>query len=63
MSQIVDHAHCEICQKVVSPGERTCSLECSEKLQEATKMKKRSAIILVVVVVGAIILTKLPSPF
>ncbi len=63
MSSIVDHAHCEICQKVIDPGERTCSLDCSEKLQEATNMKKRSAIILVVIIVAVVILTKIPSPF
>lgn len=61
--QIVDHKHCEVCGKVVDVRDRTCSLECAEKLEDAQKQKKRSAILFVLLIVAAVILTKIPSPF
>ncbi len=58
-----DHKHCEVCGKVVDVSERTCSLECAEKLEEAQRMKKRTAILFVVLIVAVVVLTKIPSPF
>jgi predicted nucleic acid-binding Zn ribbon protein len=63
MAQIVEHKHCEVCGAVVDPSERTCSLKCSEALQDVQRQKKRTAILFVIMIVGAVILTKIPSPF
>ncbi len=63
MTQITDHKHCEICGKVVDPADRWCSPECQEKHDDVQKQKKRSAILLVAIIVIAIVLTKIPSPF
>ena len=39
---VADHAHCEICGKPVTVGERRCgSTECEEKFNAALRAKKR----------------------
>lgn len=59
MSQIVEHAHCEICQRVVTPGKRVCSEECQAKLDEAQRMKKKTAILIVLMAVFVLLLPNL----
>ncbi len=63
MNQIIDHKHCEICGKIIEPTERWCSTECKDTHDEVQRGKKRSAILFVVIIVAAIVLTKIPSPF
>lgn len=50
MAGIVDHRHCEVCGNIVDVGERWCSPECIEKHDEAQKLKKRQAILIVAMV-------------
>lgn len=39
---VPEHAHCEICARTVTVGERRCgSPECEEKFNAAVKAKKR----------------------
>lgn len=48
LSTIPEHAHCEICQRPVTVGERRCgSSECEAKFQAALKAKKRSVYLLI----------------
>lgn len=59
MSQIVEHAHCEVCQRVVDPGRRVCSDECQAKLDEAQKTKKKTALLIVLMAVFVLLLPNL----
>ncbi len=59
MSQIIEHAHCEVCQRVVDPGDRVCSDECQARLDEAQKLKKKSAILIVLMAVFVLLLPNL----
>ncbi len=59
MSQVVQHAHCEMCGRVVSVGDRVCGSECQKKLDEAVAYKKRQAIKFIVVIVALLILFQL----
>lgn len=54
--QIVNHAHCEVCGRVVEVGQRVCSPECQTKLDEAQRIKKRSAILIVLMVLFVLLL-------
>jgi predicted nucleic acid-binding Zn ribbon protein len=56
MNQVVEHAHCEICGRVVKVGTRFCSDECTKKHEEALAYKKRQARILLLVASGTLIL-------
>ncbi len=57
--RVVDHAHCEICGRVVRIGDRVCSPECQEKLDEVQRMKKRSMFMMIGIIVAAVLLSKL----
>lgn len=46
------HQHCEICQKVVDVETRFCSESCQARYDEAQKMKKRSLLQIVLLVVA-----------
>lgn len=59
MTQIVDHAHCEICMRVVSPGTRFCSPECTAKHEEALKEKKKWMWIWLAAIVATLLLWNL----
>lgn len=48
--RIVQHAHCEICGKVVNAGTRWCSPDCTAQYEEGQKLKKRQAILIVLMV-------------
>lgn len=56
MSQLVDHRHCEVCGKIVDVGERWCGPACIEKHEEAQRLKKRQAIIIVLMVLFVLLL-------
>ncbi len=56
MSQIVDHRHCEVCGNIVDVGERWCSPECKEKYDDGQKLKKRQALLIVLMVLFVLIL-------
>lgn len=60
--RVPQHAHCEICGQVVTVGKRVCSDDCQEKLDEATKMKKRSAILFVALIVVLLVLVNVRWP-
>ena len=40
--QIPNHAHCQICQRAVAYGDKTCSPECEKKLADLTRRRKRA---------------------
>lgn len=40
--QIPNHSHCVICGKAVPFGDKTCSKECEQGLEELNKKRKRS---------------------
>jgi len=62
--QIAEHAHCEICGRVVKVGTRWCGEECEAKHDEAQKYKKRQMWLFLALIVGTLILVRLPiSPF
>ncbi|MGB0652609.1 MAG: DUF2116 family Zn-ribbon domain-containing protein [Thermoplasmatota archaeon] len=56
---VPEHAHCEICGMTVTVGTRVCSPACQEKLDEATKMKKRSAYLVLGLVIASLALARL----
>lgn len=57
-----DHAHCEICQRVVAIGERFCDRrECLDQHDKNVKEKKRQVFLLIAILVGVIIITKMPA--
>lgn len=56
---VADHAHCEICQKTIQPGETLCnSKDCFEKKEEAQAMKKRTIYMFIALIVAAVLLSK-----
>lgn len=59
MNQVAQHAHCEICGRVVSVGKRVCSPECQTKLDEAVAFKKRQMWKFVGIIVAALVLFQL----
>ena len=58
LSGVADHAHCEICQTPVAVGARVCGDACQGKLDEATRMKKRSMYIFIALLIGVLLLSK-----
>ena len=59
-----DHAHCEICSRVVKIGERFCDrAECLAQHDKNVRDKKRSVYMLLGVIVAAVVLSKLLSVY
>ncbi len=44
--QIPNHSHCVICTRAVAFGDKTCSPECEAKMDELTKKRKRSMLVM-----------------
>jgi predicted nucleic acid-binding Zn ribbon protein len=40
--QIPDHAHCAICGRAVTFGDKTCSKECEAKFTDLQRRRKRA---------------------
>jgi len=57
---VPDHGHCEICAEPVARGQRFCgSKSCDDKHQQNVRDKKRQVYLLVGVIAGAVLLSKL----
>lgn len=57
---VPEHAHCEICGKPVTVGERRCgSPECEEKFQASIRAKKRGMWMFVGLIFLLLIITNL----
>lgn len=50
--QIPNHSHCVICTRATDFGEKTCSLECAEKLAALNKKRRRQYLLLMGLMVG-----------
>lgn len=51
---IQEHAHCEICGKVVEVGERWCGKTCEEKHDE-NQAEKKKAMYKMVAIIGVVL--------
>ncbi|MHB1261925.1 MAG: DUF2116 family Zn-ribbon domain-containing protein [Thermoplasmatota archaeon] len=57
---VAEHAHCEICGKPVTVGDRRCgSTECEEKFQASIRAKKRGMWMFVGLIFLLLIITNL----
>lgn len=59
MAEVTQHAHCEICGRVVKVGKRVCSPECQEKLDESVAQKKRDMWKFVAIIAAAMLIVTL----
>lgn len=57
--QIVEHAHCEICGRVVRVDERFCSDECKEQNLANLRQKRKQMWIFVAIIVGVVLFVNL----
>jgi predicted nucleic acid-binding Zn ribbon protein len=51
MPELINHAHCKVCDRAVAVGQDTCSPECAR--QYALIQKKRSRTVLLFYAAGA----------
>jgi predicted nucleic acid-binding Zn ribbon protein len=49
--EIAQHGHCHVCGRVVQYGEATCSDKCKAELERTRKGRKRTMIILYVILI------------
>lgn len=40
--QIANHAHCQICQRAIAYGDKTCSADCEKKYDDLQRRRKRA---------------------
>lgn len=59
MAQLPQHGHCTICGRVVRVGEKVCSKECQEKVDDVQRQKKRTALIFILLIAALLLLSNL----
>ena len=56
LTNVIEHRHCEICQRAIPLGDRLCgSDECKAKWDEALRAKKRGMYMLIGVILLAML--------
>ena len=60
---VTDHRHCEVCGKVIPPGERYCSPKCEEKAAKERQSMERLRKVWIAMIIIFIALMIVPYLF
>lgn len=60
---VPNHAHCEVCGRVIALGEKYCSLKCEEKVLERRRAEERYRKIWLAILVILLIMMIVPMIF